>query len=139
MNVQIDINRTLRGNDIIEIFTLSPKKNKFYKDDRRSLYYLFWLVSHEKGIGKFYKLKERKDQQDNIINIYEHNSLAPIPKMHENYNIKYLPVLGEKKCTKCIHYRKIKENKYCRFRGKKLKNDYWYKCDYWMEIWRTIN
>jgi len=139
MKIILEVNRQKRQSEIIETFSVMPKWSKAF-DKQHSLYYILWKLSHDMGIGQDYPLLSRKEFQNHIINIYEHQAHKPIPKLHERFEFIYLPTLGTKKCSKCIHRRLMHDNNYyCKVRGKKLKKDYWHKCDYWQEIFQGNN
>ena len=133
MIITLEFNRVKSEDKIIETIRITPK-NSLLVDRSRSLYYCIWYLSHIKSIGKFYNLLERKENIDNIINIYEYSPGKPVPKLNEKHYFKYIPVLGKKKCTKCIHYWHYNEEKqFCKVRGKRLNGDYWHKCGWWFE------
>lgn len=137
MIIQLEFNRRKVDDKIIEVISITPK-NSLLRDRARSLYYSIWYLSLIHGIGKIYNLLDRKENNDNIINIYEYSPGKPVPKLNEKHYFKYYPVLGKKKCTKCIHYWNYsKEKQFCKVRGKQLHGDYWHKCGWWFEKRRT--
>ena len=139
MKISIEINRSKANDKIYERFSIYPKWNKTF-DHQKALYYVVWQLTHDLGIGKDYRLIERKELTDSIINVYEYETNKNVPKLNDRFEFVYLPFQGEKKCSNCIHMRTLKDNKnYCKLRGKKIKNNHWYKCEFMQEIFRGHN
>lgn len=133
MIITLEFNRQKIDDKIMEVVSITPK-NSLINDRARSLYYSIWFLSLSKGIGKYYNLLDRKEDGEHIINIYEYEQGKFVPKLNEKFYFTYHPVLGKKKCTKCIHYwNHSKEKQFCKVRGKKLFGDYWHKCGWWFE------
>lgn len=136
MKMVLEVNRNKQKDRIIENFTIRPTFANMF-DKQKALYYVVWKLTHDIGIGQDYKLVERKEFTNSIINIYEFSEDKPIPPLNDKVEFIYLPFLGEKRCSKCIYKRLLKDNNaYCKLRGKRLKKDLWYKCEYWQEQFR---
>ena len=139
MKIQMQINRQKENDKIVETFSIYPHWSGSF-DKQKALYYALWKLSHDLGIGDQYKLIERKELTNNIINVYAYEPNKMVPKLSDSFDFIYFPFLGEKKCSKCIHMRIMKDkNSYCKLRGKRLKKDFWYKCDYRQEIFQGNN
>jgi hypothetical protein len=139
LKVTLEVNRRKDQEEIVETFSVNPKWSKAF-DRQLSLYYALWKLSHDMGIGEDYRLIERKEFSNHIINVYEYEKDKPVPKLNDRFEFVYIPHMGSKKCSRCIHKRLLKDNnEYCKVRGKKLKKDYWHKCDYWQEIFQGHN
>jgi hypothetical protein len=136
MKVTLQVNRQKENDRIVETFSIMPRWSGTF-DKQMALYYAIWKLTHDIGIGKDYQLIERKELANNIINVYEYAEGKPIPPLNDKFEFFYVPYMGKKKCSQCIHKRILKDkNEYCKLRGKRLKWDYWYKCEYWQEQFR---
>lgn len=49
--------------------------------------------------------------------------------VNKEISFKYQPRLGKKKCSYCCY----KIENVCGLKGKKIKGDYWHKCQYYLE------
>lgn len=134
MKITLEVNRRKDKEQIVENFSVHPQWHRTF-DTQLSLYYVLWKLTHDLGLGEHYKLIERKEFSNHIINVYEYEKDKPVPKLNDRFEFIYIPTMGVRTCSKCIHKRLLKDQKhYCNVRGKKLKRDYWHKCDFWQEI-----
>lgn len=124
---------TRRDSRILESFSFSPKKNIIWKDGTRIKDYLIFL-SDALSISDQYSLLSRKEYDFYIEKEYTYSNEKQIPRQSLSYSFSYIPFMGKKKCTKCIHVRKTQSGAlYCSGRVKKILGDSWPDCLYYYE------
>jgi len=133
MIVTLNINRIKQENNILEIFSWSPSNSRIIKSDNRRIYHLLRYYINNHAIHKYgYKLLNIIYHDNKILYIYLYESDKYIPKLNEQIEIKYYPVLGKKSCHNCRNYIIYNGNAYCYLRGIKIIKE-WVKCMEWLE------
>ncbi len=131
--IKYSIIRSLQklNNKIIETVKIHPEI-RIFSDEFRSIKYKnqalislisaseFFELSDILHISDYLRISEFKIKED-----IDYSFLEPLKEI----KFKYQPRLGKKKCSFCY----FKYKNLCFLKGKKLKGDYWHKCQYYLE------
>ena len=130
MILSIYVERIKKGSIIEERFLISPKK-KFLMEEDRSVFHFINLVCLYNSLP----LPIQKIDTYDFLRIHYYNWDDSIKNTKTTFTIKYnyIPFVGKRSCSKCIHYRKINKRSFCSGRLKEIKNDTWKGCLYWTE------
>lgn len=129
MEIKLIITRTKQNNDIFELFSVQPEI-KFCFDSQRKIYHLLREERNKRSIhNNGYLLKNIKYFDKNILYVFDFDLGKKVPLLYEEIIINYNPVMGKKKCNKCLYNNK----EWCLLKGYKINKNSYYKCLYWME------
>lgn len=130
MILSIYIERIKKGSIIEERFSISPK-NKILIEEERSVFHFINLICLQNSLP----LPIQKINIYNFLRIHYYSWDDSVKNIQTTLTLKYnyIPFVGKRKCSKCIHYRKINKKSFCSGRLKEIKNDTWSGCLFWTE------
>jgi len=132
--VKVTISRSIikSGDKIEESFSVSPKHPILSRDNREVHTFISLLILHM-TISPDYKLINISGDFFEKKFTYEFEANKKIPELFSSFSFEYFPTMGQKKCTKCIHYKRFGAQRFCMFKSIKLKGNFYFKCNDWTE------
>lgn len=130
MDLSIYIERIKKGSIIEERFSISPKKKILTEEERGVFHFINLLCLHHSLPLPILEIKRFNFLR---IHTYSWDEKVLNTEISKTIKYRYIPYIGERSCSKCIHYRKIGRRSFCGGRLKEIKGNFWKGCLYWIE------
>ncbi len=133
MIVNLNITRQKRGDEVWEIFTVTPNHNMMY-DPKRFITFVLWQIRSKLAMTHVFNLKKIVETGNIITYIYYFNpDESKLVDLSFNIQIPYYPIMGKRTCGVCRFERIIDGKKYCHWKGIEIGKYSFYKCPEWVE------
>lgn len=132
MQFTVSVTRRKVNNTIVETFFINPK-HQYLIDYKRKAARFIWKFIVRTSIADKYELLNIIWDDFNVTLIMAFKDIPIDFKLSEIFKFHYAPVLGEKRCTKCVALKIFNNKMYCRIKSKKINKNSWYKCQEWIE------